>query len=400
MQFPRIPTRAKIAALILAPILTLGLALSVQSSSLADETDPTPSVSVTPSDTPTETPTESPSETVTPSETATPSESPSESVTPSDTPTVTPSEVPSVTPSVTPSQTVTPTPTPTVTTPPPVINPKLVTSATVIFAENHGNGSFTTTRTPKIAAYGKRFSRDNNARAITHPSKPNYLGSIAGSTLGESSNRWALESSKALPDLIAAKGWAGGAFRSYAQGMGTDNCLQKATRGAYAAKHNPAVYFVVGNVKLPNGKIVTKRSICEAHARDAKYWAGDAAGNRLGVVNFIIPDNNHNWHDGSARAMDDYVGARAAEFIKSPDYKAGGAFIIVSDEDEKSGANDIPFIVIHKSLDNKHLVSSTRVTLYDLHSLLSEVGHVSTSHIPSYKGHKGLVAKNFGLVVK
>ena len=107
----------------------------------------------------------------------------------------------------------------------------------------------------------------------------------------------------------------------------------------------------------------------------------------------MLPDNNHNWHDGSAKTADDWISARAAEFIASPAYAKGGVLIITADEDEKQGANDIPLIVIHKSLDGAHLTTNTKLTLLDVHTFLAEVAGVA----PLTKATPGKFAQAFGL---
>jgi hypothetical protein len=312
-----------------------------------------------------------------------------------------PSPSETATPSETPTPTATPSPTPTPTTPPP--DPRRVTSVTIAVIENHGRAAVAK-KMPKITALGRRFATGSNAFAITHPSKPNYLVLASGSLQGEDSNRWAIEKAPALFDLAAARGWGGGVVKTYAQSMGSDNC-KMSDRKPYVWHHNWQVPFTYGNAGHPDGVTVrTKRSLCERYNRDGwdsrKLWANDVAGNRLGVINMVLPDNNHNWHNGpysdaAAARSDAWLAARVAEFLRSPDYRAGGVFIITADEARPSStANDVPLIVIHKSLDGKHRAVGTYMTLRTIHAFMAEVAHVKSGG-----GAAHLFANAFGLVV-
>jgi len=263
--------------------------------------------------------------------------------------------------------------------------PNQATLAVLTMIENHGVGSVTKYM-PKVTALGKRFGYGTNVFAITHPSKPNYLATWSGSTQGETSNRFSTEDPK-VPSLFDVVYAHGGKVKTYAQSMGSDRCRLN-NHSKYVFRHNPETQFTGTSAK---------RALCERYNFDGfdsrGYWKADLKADKLGVLNHVLPDNDHNWHDGSAKQADDWISARANEFIASQAYRAGGVMIITADEDERKGANDIPLIIIHRSLDGVHKKTDVKLTLYDVSTFLAEIAGVKTlAHTTPHK-----LAEAFGL---
>jgi hypothetical protein len=144
-----------------------------------------------------------------------------------------------------------------------------------------------------------------------------------------------------------------------------------------------------------DGTKVTKKALCKKNDRDLKYWAADLKTDRLGILTHVLPDNQHDWHDGTAAAADAFFAARIHEYLASEAYAEGGALVITADEDNKKGANDVPFYVFHRSLDGKHRDAGDGLALIQLSAFLGEVAGVEP--LGGGKDHKGEFATAFGI---
>ncbi|KAI9304072.1 phosphoesterase family-domain-containing protein [Cunninghamella echinulata] len=78
-----------------------------------------------------------------------------------------------------------------------------------------------------------------NFFATTHPSQPNYISFISGSTSGTFLDFESNIDRKSIVDLLEAKGIS---WKSYQQGY-TGNCDLSMRIGKYARKHNPFISF-------------------------------------------------------------------------------------------------------------------------------------------------------------
>ena len=74
---------------------------------------------------------------------------------------------------------------------------------------------------------------------------------------------------------------------------------QSVGKPTYAVRHNPWVYFP------------SSRANCLAHDVDLTTFAHDAAANALPNVGFLIPNLDHDAHDGTLAAADSWLHAPA-----------------------------------------------------------------------------------------
>jgi hypothetical protein len=172
-----------------------------------------------------------------------------------------------------------------------------------------------------LAASGATFTR---SFAVTHPSQPNYLALFSGSTLSVSDD--SCPHTFTSPNLARALLDAGHSFVGYSEGLpasGFTGCGS----GAYARKHNPWVNF--GNVPA---------SVNQPFSA----FPGDLA--RLPTVSFVIPDLEHDMHDGTIGQADhwlhDHLGRYAAW---APAHRS--ILVLTFDEDDQSANNRILTIV-------------------------------------------------------
>jgi acid phosphatase len=81
-----------------------------------------------------------------------------------------------------------------------------------------------------------------NYFAITHPSLPNYIAAVAGTTFGIKDDKDPRRHNLTGASIFDRLDAAGISWKVYAEDY-PGNCFTGATSGEYAAKHNPAIYF-------------------------------------------------------------------------------------------------------------------------------------------------------------
>jgi hypothetical protein len=137
---------------------------------------------------------------------------------------------------------------------------------------------------PTFTQLGHRYVRLTRYTAITHPSLPNYLALISGSTQGIRSDcTRCLVDAPNLADTLAA---AGRSWKTYAEGLPRPG-YTGARFGLYAKKHVPFLYF---------------RSVVRSASRRARVvpltqLAVDRRRNALPDFALVVPNLCNSMHD-------------------------------------------------------------------------------------------------------
>jgi len=133
-----------------------------------------------------------------------------------------------------------------------------------------------------------------NYYGITHPSLPNYLALLAGSTFGITENC----GDCLVPGLNLATqlSRAGISWKAYMGGMPYP-CYTGGNFGDYAKRHDPFVYF-------PSLTALPKR--CARIVPEAQLWA-DLEAHRLPAFGWLTPDLCRDAHDCMFAAADYYL---------------------------------------------------------------------------------------------
>jgi hypothetical protein len=171
------------------------------------------------------------------------------------------------------------------------------------------------------APYANRLARTygyaQRSFAITHPSLPNYLALISGSTSGVRSDCTSCTASG--PTLVDQLESHGISWRAYMEAMPRP-CFTGAWSGRYAKKHNPFVYFP---------SIVRSRSRCQ---KIVPLSALDAAirARRLPAFAFVSPDTCHDGHDCGTATADRFLAGLVPRLL--PLLGRNGVVVITWDE--------------------------------------------------------------------
>jgi phospholipase C len=140
---------------------------------------------------------------------------------------------------------------------------------------------------------------------VTHPSLPNYLALVSGSTQGITTNcTGCVVDAQNLADTIEASGRT---WKTYAEGLPAPGFLG-ASKGRYAKKHNPFAYF---------------RDIADDPGRRTRLvplasLAADLRAGALPSFSLVVPDLCHSMHDCSVSVGDAWLRSQAAKFLKLP----------------------------------------------------------------------------------
>ena len=182
-------------------------------------------------------------------------------------------------------------------------------------------------RASYIHALAKRGMLFTQSYGVTHPSQPNYLALFSGSTQGVTNNAcpFSFDTDNLATTLLAAKL----DFASYSESlpaMGDLGCVS----GAYQRKHNPVANWQQG-MRLPAG----------VNRRFADFPEDYA---QLPAIAMVIPDMDHDMHDGSFEAADAWLERHIDPYVKWA-YQHNSLLVLTWDEDDYRGDNRIVTIL-------------------------------------------------------
>ncbi len=185
-----------------------------------------------------------------------------------------------------------------------------------------------------MASYAQRYY---NPPSI-HPSEPNYLWLEAGTNFGiaNDQNPQANHQSTSA-HLVTLLTQANISWKSYQEDISGTTC-PLTSKGLYAPKHNPMVYF--DDVTASNDP---KSTTCIAHVRPYAELATDLQNNNVARYTFITPNLCHDMH-GAAQcatanwvtAGDTWLSTAVPPILGSSAYQHGGLLLITWDEGEGS----------------------------------------------------------------
>jgi phosphatidylinositol-3-phosphatase len=176
----------------------------------------------------------------------------------------------------------------------------------VIVFENKESTSVLGNRAaPTFNSYGRRYAKLTRYYGVTHPSLPNYLALVSGSTQGITTDcTGCVVDAKSLADTVEASGRT---WKTYAEGLPAPGFLGP-FNGRYAKKHNPFAYF---------------RSIAEDPARRARLvplskLGPDVRAGALPSFSLVVPDLCHSMHDCSVAVGDAWLRSQIGKFVRLP----------------------------------------------------------------------------------
>ena len=216
---------------------------------------------------------------------------------------------------------------------PPSTQPKTTTAATtspvgpkhphifVIVMENLGYRAAMST--PQLASLAHSWAYATNYYATTHPSLPNYLSLIGGSTYGISSDCTSCFVNAAnLPTELSQKGIS---WTAYMESIPGDCYLSSyAPGGLYAGKHDPFIYF---------DNIRSSSSLC-GNIKPLRQLTSTLGSSQADLASFIwiTPNICNDGHNCSPSTAGTWLNKMASQIVSSTAWKDGGALYVTWDE--------------------------------------------------------------------
>jgi phosphatidylinositol-3-phosphatase len=221
----------------------------------------------------------------------------------------------------------------------------------VVVFENKELGSVLGVRSaPTFNLYAHTYARLTRSYAVTHPSLPNYLALVAGSTFGRTTD--CTHCPVDAPTIANAIEASGRTWKTYVEGLPSPGFLEGFS-GEYAKKHNPFAYFrsVIDDPErlrriVPAGELM----------RDTR------AGN-LPDFSFVVPNMCNSMHDCAVRVGDAWLRRTVGPLLHLP----RAAIFITFDEGRTSdrGGGHIATLAVGTAV-RRHAVFTRPTNHYGL----------------------------------
>jgi hypothetical protein len=240
---------------------------------------------------------------------------------------------------------------------PPMVIPAFDHIAVIIMENKSAEDIVRNSSAPYINSLIRQFGLAANYEAVAHPSLPNYLALIGGSTFGITSD--CTDCYIDSPNLVDRLEQAHKSWKAYLESMPSP-CFNGSS-GLYAQKHNPFVYF--DDVRKNNGR-------CENIVPLADLSPDLASSSATPNFIWVSPNLCHDMHDCPIKEGDAWLAAFVPPIINSPAFTQQISLLIITwDEGEAFGNNDVPTILIGPAVKRGY-TSGTRYTHYSvLHTI-------------------------------
>lgn len=225
---------------------------------------------------------------------------------------------------------------------------------------------------PFLAHLARACGLATSYRALTHPSLPNYLTLTAGSTLGVSDDADPVAHRLDAPNLFSQ---LRGNWRALEESMPAP--CDTITSGEYAARHNPAVYFI------------NLRPVCRHDDVPLRLPLDLSA-----AFTFITPNVCDDMHSCPVATGDRWLARIVPLITRSTAYRARDtALFITFDESDTGPNNHVATYVVAPSV-KPGTKAKERFTAYSLLRTTEEL-----LHLPLLKGarHARSMARAFRL---
>lgn len=200
---------------------------------------------------------------------------------------------------------------------------------------------------------------------VEHPSLPNYIASIAGTTFGVKDDRSPTTYNFGGPTVLDLLEKKGVTWKMYAEGY-PGGCSTAATNGvphSYAAKHVPAVYF----------KAITTNPARCANVVPATQFQKDVDSGSLPQWWYYVPDLSNDGHDTSTAYVANYLETEWVPRFNNKSFTRDLAMVMTYDEAETYGAPNHVYAALIGDAVAASGGGNTDGTRYNHYSLMKAV---------------------------
>jgi phospholipase C len=194
----------------------------------------------------------------------------------------------------------------------------------LILLENEGYDSIINNSSmPNFNKLAKQYVLLTSYYAVSHPSLPNYIALMSGSTQGITSDCTdCFVNAPNLGDLIENSGRT---WKAYEESMPSPCFIGNAD--PYAQKHDPLLYF---------DSIRTNATRCDQSIVPMTQLDSDLAANKLPNFAFIMPNLCNSGHDCPVATADQWLGQMIGKLQSSPALGSNSLIIVTFDEGSTS----------------------------------------------------------------
>jgi acid phosphatase len=198
----------------------------------------------------------------------------------------------------------------------------------VIFENRRYSHVVGTGAAPYLSSLAKSGANFTDSHGVAHPSQPNYIALLSGSTQGVTDDACP-QNLGAKPNLARQLIDAGRSFAGYSEGIpanGFAGCTSPDR--SYARKHNPWVDF--SNVPASD---------------NLAYQQFPTDFSALPTVSFLVPNMCNDMHDCSVSTGDTWASHALPAYVQWASTH-NSLLVVTFDEDDNTDANHIPTILV------------------------------------------------------
>jgi hypothetical protein len=201
----------------------------------------------------------------------------------------------------------------------------------VVFENKEVSSVLGSPSAPTFNSYARAYATLTRYYGVTHPSLPNYLALVSGSTQGITSDCVSCNvDARSLADTVegSSRTW-----KAYLEGLPARGFLGGFS-GRYAKKHDPFAYFrPVANVPARRQRLVPLGEL-----------AADVKAATLPDFSLVVPDLCHSMHDCSVRVGDAWLRRTVGPLLTLPNT----VIFVVFDEGASNarGGGHVPALAV------------------------------------------------------
>lgn len=199
---------------------------------------------------------------------------------------------------------------------------------------------------------------------VTHPSQPNYIALVAGSTLGVTSDSTTTVNGKNISDLIEAQGKT---WKAYAEDLPSTTCFLGTSSGNYVRKHEPFISFK---------SIQSDPTKCANIVSSTQFFT-DVAANNLPTFSLYIPNLLNDAHNTDVAYANKWLSSTFGNILSNSSILKNTLFIITFDEDDFTNVNQIYTAFVGAAV-NPGSQSSVHYNHYNVLRTIEEIFNLGT----------------------
>jgi hypothetical protein len=204
----------------------------------------------------------------------------------------------------------------------------------IVFENKHSSEVLGSGQAPTFDLLARRFAVLTDYYGVAHPSLPNYLALVSGSTQGiESDCTDCVVDAPNLADTLRA---ADRTWKTYAEGLPRVGFTRESSTGRYAKRHNPFVYF---------SDVLARRDRLQRIVPLARLRA-DVAARRLPDFALVVPDTCHDMHDCPVASGDAWLASFLPPLLASPAMRRGVVFVVFDETEDATKSVRLPALVL------------------------------------------------------